>query len=780
MLYNNKSTQSTHENHAHCHGDCHNIAHNHTHDNHHSHDENHNQSASHCCEGHDHGSTQKNEIEDPPEDPERKSQNIKLTWKIKGMDCAHCASKIENGIKTLPNINQTKIIFSTEKLIVFVPKHDDAVIKMIEDKVVELGYTPIFESTPNHAHHHEHSHSFDKKAFIPLAVLGSLIVISYLILLVNHTAGEYAFIFTAIVGLVPILKEALVLTRSGTPFAIESLMSISAIGALFIGAAEEATMVLFLFMIGEMLEGFATSKAKKGISSLAQLMPEETVIIIDGKRKTVASHSLKPDDIIEISSGGRLPADVILVSEQANIDESALTGESIPVNYLSGDKILAGSLVVDNTIQLKVISQSGQNAVDRILQLIEDAEERKAPIERFIDKFSRYYTPAIALFALLVIVIPPLLFNEDWYTWVYRGLTLLLIGCPCALVISTPAVITSALSNAAKQGVLIKGGAALEHIGSIKMVAFDKTGTLTEGKPQVTDVIAQSITQQQLLTLAAAIESGSHHPLAKAIVDYATKQQIVVHEASNRKANAGVGIQGDIDNQTYYIVAPSKVTTVSIPLNDENAQKIHQLESAGKTVVVLVTQQKLVGMIALQDVLRSDSITAIKALNKLGLKTLMLTGDNQRAAKAIASQLGIDYRAELLPADKLVEIEKIRNTTSIAMVGDGINDSPAMKAATVGIAMGSGTDVALEAADAALTKNSLLSLPTLIRLTRFANRNIKQNITIALGIKLVFLLTSLFGYTGLWLAVLADSGTTAIVTANALRVLGFKSKKDKI
>lgn len=767
MLYNNKSTQSHHDNHDHCHGDCHNIAHNHMHDSH-------NESPTVSCDGHNHGHNHGHEIEDPPEEPERSYQGVKLTWKIQGMDCAHCASKIENGVKTLPNINQTKIIFSTEKLIVFVPKHDDAVIKMIEDKVVELGYTPIFEASANQSHHHEHSHNFDKKAFIPLAVLGTLIVVSYLILLVNHTAGEYAFIVTAIVGIIPILKEAIVLTRSGTPFAIESLMSISALGALFIGAAEEATMVIFLFMIGEMLEGFATTKAKKGISSLVELMPDETVIIIDGKRKTVASHTLKPNDIIEISSGGRLPADVILVSEQASIDESALTGESIPVNYLSGDKILAGSLVVDNTIQLKVISESGQNAVDRILQLIEDAEDRKAPIERFIDKFSRYYTPAITLFAFLVVVIPPLLTGADWYTWIYRGLTLLLIGCPCALVISTPAVITSALSSAAKHGVLIKGGAALEHIGSIKMVAFDKTGTLTEGKPQVTDVINLHCSSEELLAIVASIESGSHHPLAKALVDYVKQKQIHFEEAQNRKAIAGVGIQGELDQQIYFIVSPNKIETVSTAISAKDAETITQLENGGKTVVVVTTHQQLLGIIALQDVLRSDALAAITELKQLGLQTLMLTGDNQRAAKAIAGQLGIDYRAELLPADKLAEIEKIGQHTSIAMIGDGINDSPAMKAATVGIAMGSGTDVALETADAALTKNSLLSLPKLIRLTRFANRNIKQNITIALGIKLVFLITSLFGITGLWLAVLADSGTTAIVTANALRLLKVK------
>ncbi|MDF7667471.1 heavy metal translocating P-type ATPase [Orbaceae bacterium ESL0727] len=817
MLYNNNSKNHPHhEEHDNCHSHCQNIAHNHAH----QHDL--------CCHTSEptlhvndenvqdtlQSDSSQNDPGDTTDDPDRQSDLIKLSWKIEGMDCAHCAKKIENGVKLLPAISQqqrahVKLIFATEKLVVFLPKRDNAVIKLIEQKVTELGYTPIFDASPEQASHgHSHQHSLDKKAFIPLLILAALIIISYLTLLVNHTLGEYAFIITAIIGLIPIAKEAWVLIRSGTPFSIESLMSISAIGALFIGAAEEATMVIFLFMIGEMLEGVATSKAKQGISSLVTLMPEETVLIIDGKRQTVASHTLKPDDIIEISSGGRLPADVILVSEQASIDESALTGESIPVNYLAGDKIMAGSLVIDNTIQLKVVSQAGQNAVDRILQLIEDAEERKAPIERYIDKFSRYYTPAIALLALLVIIIPPLLFHADWYTWIYRGLTLLLIGCPCALVISTPAVITSALSSAAKQGVLIKGGAALENIGAIKVVAFDKTGTLTEGKPQVTDLLSPDKSAandllthdlfskelvsndlfsneltpnslapnngQNLLTMAAAIEMGSHHPLAKAIVDAATAQHIALVPAENRKAIAGVGIQGDINGETIYIVSPNKITTVSQPLAENHQNRIQQLENAGKTVVVIVTAQQLLGVIALQDILRSDAVAAINQLHHLGLKTLMLTGDNARAAKAIAEQLNIDYRAELLPADKLAEIEKIRATMPIAMVGDGINDSPAMKTATVGIAMGSGSDVALETADAALTKNSLLSLPKLIRLTRFANRNIRQNITIALGVKAIFLVTSLLGITGLWIAVLADSGTTAIVTANALRLLRNK------
>ncbi len=700
--------------------------------------------------------------------------NTKLVWKVQGMDCAHCAQKIENAIKQLPDVLQVKIIFATEKLIVYVKQKDQKMVDQIQSKILELGYQPIFQDNTQHSHHAGHSHGFDKKAFRPLLILGSLIVVSYLILLLNKPLGEYAFMISAVIGLIPIAKEALQLMRSGTPFAIESLMSISAIGALFIGAAEEACMVIFLFMIGEMLEGVATSKAKKGISSLVALMPEQTVLLVDGKRLHVKSHTLKPDDVIEISSGGRLPADVMLLSEQAAVDESALTGESMPVSYSAGQTIMAGSLIVDQTVQLKVISKSGQNAVDRILQLIEDAEDRKAPIERFIDKFSRYYTPAIALFSLLVIIVPPLLTGADWYTWIYRGLTLLLIGCPCALVISTPAVITSALSSAARHGVLIKGGAALEHIGSIKTIAFDKTGTLTEGKPQLTDIISNQLSQPDLIKLAASIESGSHHPLAKAIVDYANNHHIAFVEAENRKAIAGIGIQGDSHQQTVYIVSPNKIDTISSALTEQDKSTIAQLEQAGKTVIVVCTKEALLGIIALQDVLRKEAFTAIQQLHQLGLQTVMLTGDNERAAKAIASQLNMAYRAELLPADKLTEIEKIRTTQPIAMVGDGINDSPAMKAATVGIAMGTSSDVALETADAALTHNNLLSLPALIKLTRFANRNIKQNITIALGIKLVFLVTSLLGITGLWLAVLADSGTTAIVTANALRLLRVK------
>jgi Cd2+/Zn2+-exporting ATPase len=361
-----------------------------------------------------------------------------------------------------------------------------------------------------------------------------------------------------------------------------------------------------------------------------------------------------------------------------------------------------------------------------------------------------------------------LAFAQPWETWIYRGLTLLLIGCPCALVISTPAAITSGLAAATRQGALIKGGLALEQLGRVKTIAFDKTGTLTEGKPTVTDVLSVNGTDKDLLAAAASIEMGSHHPLAKGIVSYAEQQGVSLVHADNRKALAGVGVEGIFLGKKIKISAPSKLDLV---LEDVFHQQIMTLEQEGKTVVVVLQEGQLRGLIALQDTLRKDAKAALADLRSLGINGVMLTGDNTRSAAAIATELGMDFRANLLPEDKVAAIIELNKQQATAMVGDGINDAPAMKAASIGIAMGSGTDVALETADAALTHNRLQGLAEMIRLSRATNANIRQNITIALGLKAVFLVTTLLGLTGLWLAVLADSGATALVTANALRLL---------
>ena len=447
---------------------------------------------------------------------------------------------------------------------------------------------------------------------------------------------------------------------------------------------------------------------------------------------------------------------------------------------------MAGAVVVDKVVRITITSKQGENAIDRILHLIEEAESRKAPLERFLDKFSRWYTPLMMLVALLVIITPPLLFSQPWETWVYRGLALLLIACPCALVISTPAAITSGLAAAAKRGALIKGGAALEQLGKIQTIAFDKTGTLTEGKPQVTDIQALSGWQQDaMLRVVGAIEVGSTHPLAQSLVAKVKELNVEIPESHNKKALIGSGVEGDVDGIKYQVLSPSKVT---FDLGADVVSQIETLEGEGKTVVVALELKHqaestgqvatVIGLIAWQDTLRSDAKLAIERLNDLGIQSIMLTGDNPRSAAAISSKIGMQYKASLLPSDKVTYVEELSQQSHVAMVGDGINDAPAMKTANVGIAMGGGTDVALETADSALTHNRLTELPAMIELSQATMNNIRQNVALALGLKGVFLVTSLLGITGLWVAVLADSGATALVTLNALRLLRFKSKAD--
>ncbi|MDE9452743.1 zinc/cadmium/mercury/lead-transporting ATPase [Xenorhabdus bovienii] len=734
--------------------------HNHNHEHEHSHDA-HEHNQGHCS--HDHTPT----IRDTT--PLELTANQRFNWIIHGMDCPSCAGKIENAVKKLPEAKQVKVLFTTEKLVVDADSDIRAAVEQAVKKAgFEIKQTDSTTKLPPAANHW--------KTFSPILILIALMVISWGITKINPPAGQIAFIVTTLIGLYPVATKAIKLIRSGTPFAIETLMSVAAIGALFIDATAEAAMVILLFKVGEVLESYAAGRARRGVSALMALVPEQALLVTGGEKKTVPAADLRPGDIIEIAPGARLPTDAELLSPFASFDESALTGESIPVERQQGEKVAAGCLSVDSAVQMRVISEPGHNAIDRILQLIEEAEERRAPIERFIDRFSRIYTPLIILFSVLVVVIPPLLLAEPWETWIYRGLTLLLIGCPCALVISTPAAITSALAAATRRGALIKGGAALEQLGSVTTIALDKTGTLTEGKPRVTEIEpVESISVETLLALAGAVESGSHHPLAKAILNAAENKGVTVVEAEHRKALAGIGVEGRLSGQKILVAAPGRLPENT--LSTAWKQRVTELESSGKTAVAVVQGEQFVGLIAMQDTLRQDAIDAIRALKKQGVNAVMLTGDNPRAAAAIADQLGIDYRAGLLPEDKVKAVTELNEKHHTMMVGDGINDAPAMKAASIGVAMGSGTDVALETADAALTHNRLTGLPEMITLSRTTHYNIRQNITIALGLKAIFLITTLLGITGLWMAVLADSGATALVTANAIRLLRVKSQK---
>ncbi|EMJ0105682.1 TPA: Zn(II)/Cd(II)/Pb(II) translocating P-type ATPase ZntA [Enterobacter cloacae] len=697
-----------------------------------------------CCEG-------PCETQNAPPLPESGNH---YSWVVDGMDCAACARKVENAVKQIPGVSHVQVRFATEKLLV---SAESDVSEQVVSAVSQAGYSLRSETAPAEK-------TAPLRENLPLIALVMMMALSWGLEQINHPFGNLAFIATTLVGLYPIARQALRLMKSGSWFAIETLMSVAAIGALFIGATAEAAMVLLLFLIGERLEGWAASRARKGVSALMALKPETATRVAGNERQTVAINALRPGDVIEVAAGGRLPADGTLLTATASFDESALTGESIPVERTAGEKVPAGATSVDRLVQLTVLSEPGDSAIDRILKLIEEAEERRAPVERFIDRFSRIYTPAIMLVALLVTIVPPLFFGAPWEGWIYKGLTLLLIGCPCALVISTPAAITSGLAAAARRGALIKGGAALEQLSQVQQVAFDKTGTLTVGKPQVTGVYPQDIGEDELLTLAAAVEQGSTHPLAQAIVREAQSRGLAIPAATAQRALVGSGIEADIDGKKVLIVAAGKSSN----------PEVEALEQTGQTVVTVMQDGVAKGMLALRDTLRDDAKEAVAALHQLGVQGVILTGDNPRAAAAIAGELGLDFKAGLLPADKVSAVTELNSHAPLAMIGDGINDAPAMKASTIGIAMGSGTDVALETADAALTHNRLTGLAQMISLARATRANIRQNISIALGLKGIFLVTTLLGITGLWLAVLADTGATVLVTANALRLLRRK------
>ncbi|WP_447439667.1 Zn(II)/Cd(II)/Pb(II) translocating P-type ATPase ZntA [Enterobacter cloacae] len=697
-----------------------------------------------CCDG-------ACETQNAPPLPESGNH---YSWVVDGMDCAACARKVENAVKQIPGVSHVQVRFATEKLLV---SAESDVSEQVVSAVSQAGYSLRSETTPAEK-------TAPLRENLPLIALVIMMALSWGLEQINHPFGNLAFIATTLVGLYPIARQALRLMKSGSWFAIETLMSVAAIGALFIGATAEAAMVLLLFLIGERLEGWAASRARKGVSALMALKPETATRVAGNERQTVAINALRPGDVIEVAAGGRLPADGTLLTATASFDESALTGESIPVERTAGEKVPAGATSVDRLVQLTVLSEPGDSAIDRILKLIEEAEERRAPVERFIDRFSRIYTPAIMLVALLVTIVPPLFFGAPWEGWIYKGLTLLLIGCPCALVISTPAAITSGLAAAARRGALIKGGAALEQLSQVQQVAFDKTGTLTVGKPQVTGVYPQDIGEDELLALAAAVEQGSTHPLAQAIVREAQSRGLAIPAATAQRALVGSGIEADIDGKKVLIVAAGKSSN----------PEVEALEQTGQTVVTVMQDGIAKGMLALRDTLRDDAKEAVAALHQLGVQGVILTGDNPRAAAAIAGELGLEFKAGLLPADKVSAVTELNSHAPLAMIGDGINDAPAMKASTIGIAMGSGTDVALETADAALTHNRLTGLAQMISLARATRANIRQNISIALGLKGIFLVTTLLGITGLWLAVLADTGATVLVTANALRLLRRK------
>jgi Cd2+/Zn2+-exporting ATPase len=740
-------------------------------------------------------------------------ETVEKRYRVGGMDCASCAAKIDTAVRRIPGVEDVSISVTAGTMTV---RHDGSSDPVaIEKKVTSLGYsvsqvtgTMPADTQPADHSHHDHDHSNHDQAGhnhaghehvaervpdaleglhgheAPMAgpwwhskkgrltiLAGAALVIAYVIGHLVPVIAPYAFIMAVLVGLVPIARRAIVAAFAGTPFSIEMLMTIAAVGAVIIQASEEAAAVVFLFLVGELLEGIAAGKARASIQSLATLVPKRAFLEEDGKTREVPAESLAVGSTILVRPGDRIAADGTILSGESAIDEAPVTGESTPVQKGVGDTVFAGTVNGDAALRVKVTAAAADNTIARVVRLVEAAQESKAPTERFIDRFSRYYTPGVVVVAALVAILPPLLAGSAWNEWIYKGLAILLIGCPCALVISTPAAIAASLSSGARRGLLLKGGAVLETLGKVTAVAFDKTGTLTEGKPQVTDVIAFGKDEGEVLKYAAALETGSSHPLALAILARATAAEITLPAASNAKALGGKGITGTVEGQPVFFGSP-KAASEQIPLSSDQVARITALNDDGKTVSVLIVGDTLAGAIAMRDEPRDDAEPGLERLTEAGIKTVMLTGDNHRTAKAIGTQLGIEVRAELMPEDKQrIVTELKRGGLIVAKVGDGINDAPALATADVGIAMGGGTDVALETADAAILHGRVSDVAAMIALSKRTMRNIVQNITIALGLKAAFLVTTIAGITGLWPAILADTGATVLVTINALRLL---------
>jgi len=735
-----------------------------------------------------------------PDVAEREGASETRTWRVSGMDCASCVAKVEKAVSRLPGVQDIQVNLITESMTARLSAANDPAD--VARAVGALGYKATLRqdppqmaasSTHDHTGHqhgsepatHAHAHGDeDDEPGVPwwrtgkaklVWLLGALVAAAYGGSLLFPAEAYWIFVAATLAAVFPFGRRAFALARAGTPFSIETLMVVAAVGAVFIGAAEEAAIVVLLFAVGEMLENVAAGQARSGIKALADLIPRSARVERDGAVVEVPADRLGLGDVVHARPGDRIPCDGVIVEGQSAVDESPVTGESVPVARGVGEAVMAGSVNTSALLRLRVTATAADNTLSRIVKMVEEATASRAPTQRFIETFSAYWTPGAMAVSVLVILVPPLLLGGDWATWVYRGLAVLLIACPCALVISVPAAMASGLSAGARRGLLVKGGAALETIGKAATVAFDKTGTLTAGRPRVTDVLtADGVDEATLLRMAAGVEAGSAHPLAVAVLQAAQSREIQPPPATEASAVPGKAATAMVDGVRIAVGSPTYATEQGADLSALSAQ-VRIFEEAGKTAVVVLSDGRVLGVLALRDEPRDDARSAVAALKGMGIASVMLTGDNERTGRAIAGTLGMEVRAGLLPDQKLREIEALKARGPVVMVGDGINDAPALAAASVGVAMGGGTAVALETADAALLRERVSGVVELVALSRATLSNIKQNVAVAVGLKLVFLVTTLTGTTGLWLAILADTGATVLVTLNALRLLGWKS-----
>lgn len=629
--------------------------------------------------------------------------------------------------------------------------------------------------------------SWKRKKIAVIIVSASLLAAGLILDLVLFLKLPATILFIVMIGLtgyeiVPRGFSSIVKKRLDMNF----LMFIAVIGAFLIGHGEEGATVLFLFYVAEFLEEWSVEMNRLSIGSLMGMTPEYAVVKKNGKEAYLHTHNIDVNEVIIVRPGEKIPLDGVVLKGESSVNQAPITGESVPVYKSMNDKIYAGTINETGFLEIKVTKKSEETLISKIVQFVEAAQKEKSPAERFIDRFTRYYTPVVIVSAILVAIIPVLILGLSFDVWIYRALTLLVISCPCALAISTPISIVSAITSSAKNGILIRGGSHMEEISRMKIFAFDKTGTLTKGKPEVIDIVPMNSnsnpTRKQIITWAAIAEKFSTHPLSSAIKRKADELVGKTPEPENYQYVSGQGNAAKFNEETILVGNRKLLKSNNIDLTNEADRLLKRLESQGKTATLVAKNGEVVGIVAMADILKDHSQETIKKLKLRNIETAIISGDNERTVKAIASQLGMNkYYADLSPEGKLRILEKLRiKYGRAAMVGDGVNDAPALAEADVGIAMGAaGSDAAIEIADVALMQDDLSKLPYLIDLSRQTTKVIRQNVLSSILIKGILAVLTMVGFVSLWLAVgVGDMGLSLAVIINALRMSLIRSNKN--
>jgi Cd2+/Zn2+-exporting ATPase len=688
---------------------------------------------------------------------------------VHDLTCATEEQKIRKRLGTEPGIQSLDFNVVSHKLKV---RHtcDDRVIL---DHLSAIGLPGVREQATHNAQNRPHVRLLVSTGLSGLLFLGGL---TAEIIAAPAAVATALFIASMVAGGWHIGIKALKAIRT-VSLDMNFLMTVASIGAVALGQYEEGAAVVFLFAVSLVLESVSMDRTRKAIRSLLSLSPQSATVLRGGTEKTVLVGEIALGEIVVVRPGERIGVDGKVVKGRSTVDEGPITGESMPAAKAEGDPVYAGSFNQRGSLQVQATKRATDSTIARMIQLVEEAQSKKAPSQSFVEQFARYYTPAVFGLAVVLALGPPLLFEGLFTDWLYRALVLLVIACPCALVISTPVTLVSALTSAARQGVLIKGGKYLELLAHVRAVAFDKTGTLTEGQPVVTDVVSlNGLSQRELIRIAAAAELHSEHRLADALLRKAEEDAIEISNITIEDFTSitGKGIRTKVNGKAY-VIGNHQLMEERRVCSPAVEKVLFDLEKEGKTAVIISDDRKVLGIVAIADRIRPESGSTVGALHRLGVRRVaLLTGDNAGTASSVAGLLGVDeLRAELLPEDKLAIVNELRSRWgSVAMVGDGVNDAPALASADVGIAMGAvGSDTALETADVVLMADNIAKVPFSIALGRKALHVIKQNISLALAIKAAFILLAVFGLTSLWLAILADDGATLLVILNSVRLL---------